>query len=319
MSNASRLTWQQIITSVQRMPGLERVALGEIIDAVQMAAKDVGNQPWPWNYASTNILVPASYSTGTVNVTNGTSTVTGVGTLWNSLLTGVDGLSVTGWMIRFGNSNIDYRIVSVTNDTTLTLTQPVNLSASLVGSGYTMYKDTYLYPADYIVGSDVGMYQPLIRNRIRKIPRATFEAAMNSGLRSFLTNITMYYCSAETGLSGASRYYQFRLAPPPSGPSELRLVYHSITNFFINQSMMLNQTDFPDGFDEVIKLIAASKVYDLQKMRGESHEAKMLAEGKLKLLKRAVSTDTIDDTAGVNVDVGNSSISQWGMTIQRMP
>lgn len=318
MSNASRVTWQQVITSVQRMPGLGRVALGEIIDAVQTAAKDLGNQPWPWNYASCNILIPAPYSIGTVSIVNGTSTVTGNGTLWNSLMTGNDGLAITGWVIRFGNSNIDYRVVHVVNDTTLTLTQPINLSANVVNSGYTLYKDTYLYPADYILGSDVGMYLPLIRSGIPKIPRSKFEAIMNSGLRSFSTNITQFYCVAEVGISGDTKYFQFRLGPPPSGPSELRFVYHSIANFFINQSMMTNETDLPDGFDEILELVAASKLYDTQKMRGESLEAKALAEGKIKLLKRAVATDTIHDTSVPATEVGDSSISQWGMTIQRM-
>ncbi len=318
MSNASRVTWQQVIASVQRMPGLERVSLGKIMDAVQTAAKDVGNQPWPWNYATSNVLVPAPYSDGTISIVNGTNLVTGTSTLWNSLGTGSDGLSITGWCIRFGNSNLDYRIVNVASDTSLTLTQPVNLSASLVNSGYTIYKDTYLYPADYILGSDVGLYQPLIRTRISKIPRSKFEAIMNAGLRSFSTNITQFYCAAEVGIAGATKYFQFRLAPPPSGPSELRLVYHSIANFFINQSMMQDQTDLPDGFDEIIALVAASKLYDVQKMPGESMQAKALAEGKIKLLKRAVSTDTIDDTSNPNIEVPDSSISQWGMTIQRM-
>lgn len=312
MGAASRTTFQQIVAAVQRMPSLEKVSLGEIIDAVKLAAVDIGNQPWPWNYAETNILVPAPLSTGTVSITDGTATVTGVGT---SFPTGQ-----YGWRIRFGTNNLDYIVASVGNATTLTLAQPVNLGANLSGSGYTLYKDTYLYPADYIFGSDVGLYQPVIRTRIQKIPRSKFEAAMNAGLRSFSTNITQYYCDAGVFVDPlvvtATKYFQFRIAPPSSSAAELRLCYHSIANTFTTNLNV--QTDLPDGFDEILELMAASKLYDQMMQPGTSAQVKALAEGKIKLLKRTVSTQTIDDIPDPNTEVSDSSISQWGMTIARM-
>lgn len=306
----SRLTYKQIVAAIQRTPNLALVSLGEIKAAVEMASKDLGNQPWPWNYAETNVLVPAAYSTGTINVTDGTMAVTGVGTAWDN--------SWVGYRIQFSNNNIDYIVQAVTGLGALTLAQPVNLGYNIVNGSYNLYKDTYEYPADYLVGSDVGLFQTQIQTRIPKIPRYTFESFMNQGLRSFSTNIQMFYCDQGLDFSGAPfgpALYRFRLGPPPSGPAELRLVYHSIA-----PDVDLNyNTPLPEGFDEVIQLTATSKLYDMKKMPGDSQQAKDLAIGKIKLLKRQVATQTIDDVPQAAFEMSDSSISQWGMTISRMP
>lgn len=317
MGAAGRITFQQIVAAVQRMPGLESISLGEIMDGVKTAAIDIGNQPWPWNYAETNILVPAPISTGTVSITDGQVIVTGSGTNWASI---VGAYQSIGWRIRFGTNNLDYMVNTVISPTSLTLVQNINLGSSLSDTSYTLYKDSFTYPADYILGSDVGLYQPTIRTRIPKIPRSKFEEAMNSGLRSFSTNISMFYCnqgSVAVDVNG-TKNFQMRIAPPPSQAAELRLCYHRIADTFTSQGTLVYQSDLPDGYDEIIQLVAASRLYDTMRQPGLSAQVKSLAEGKLKLLKRAISTETIDDVPDPNVQISDSSISQWGMTIARM-
>jgi hypothetical protein len=305
----SRATYQTITAEIQRMPGLEEIPLGEIGDAINTASKDVGNQPWPWNYAETNVLVPAPYSTGTVSITDGSNAVTGLGTVWTPYV------GQTGWRIRFGSSNLDYIISAINNITSITLAQVVNLGSNLAGSSYTLYKDTYFYPSDYIVGSDVALLQPTIRTRIPKIPRYKFEMAMNTGLRTMATNITMFYCDQGIGYDvNLVPYYQFRLGPPPAGPAELRLCYHSMAP----DLGLASTTLLPDGYDEIITLVAASKLYDVHKAPGTAEQVKALANGKMRLLKRQIATQTIDDVPGSMTEVPDSSISQWGMMIGRM-
>lgn len=304
----ARQTFRQIVAAVQRYPSLDTVSLGQIVDTVASVAQDLYNQPWPWNYAETNVLVPAAYSTGTVSCVNGTAAVTGVGTAWD-----------TGWYgrrIRFGNSNLDYTITSIGGVGALTLDQPINLAASIVDSAYTMYQDTYLYPEDYIPGSDVALLQPTIRARIPKITRYKFEMAMNAGLRSFSTNIQMFYCDhGQDMTTGANQgRMRFRLGPPPTGPAELRLCYHKMApDFSAGGYVML-----PDGYDEIVELMSAAKLYDLQKLEGLSNPVKAIATGKLKLLRRAANTQTIDDVPNATMEMPDSSISQWGLMISRM-
>lgn len=308
----ARITFQQVIAEVQRKPGLGRVSLGEIMDAIQTASKDLGNQPWPWNYAETNILVPPAYSTGLIDVTDGTNVVTGtVGALptWN-----------VGWYgrrIRFASSNLDYIVQTIVNPTTILLAQPVNLGQNIAGGSYTIYQDTFVYPTDYILGSDVALLQPLVRTRIPKVPRYKFEIVMNAGLRSFSTNIQMFYCDQGEDLTSGltnSRLYRFRLGPPPSSAAELRLCYHQMAPDLV----VTDQTTLPEGYDEIISLTAAAKLYNLHKLPGESAAAMALAAGKIRLLKRQVATQTIDDVPDAMFEVPDSSISQWGMLIGRM-
>lgn len=305
----ARLTFQNIIADVQRKPGLERLSLGEVTDAIALAAKDIGNQAWPWNYTETNVLVPANYTTGTISITDGTAIVTGNLTAWDP--------TWYGRRIRFGNSNLDYIVSSIPNPTTIILAQNVNLGANLTNTTYNLYQDTYAYPADYMIGSDVALLQPTVRTRIPKIPRYKFEMIMNAGLRSFSTNIQMFYCDhgldTTTGQNFSGRY-RFRLGPPPSGPAELRLCYHRMAadlSYFA-------YTELPDGFDDVVGLMAASRLYDLHRQPGESAQVKALAIGKLKLLRRQTSTQTVDNVPDAMYEVPDSSISQWGMTIARL-
>lgn len=301
----ARATYRQVIADVQRKPGLEMLSIGEVIDAVGTAAKDLGNQPWPWNYAESNVLVPPPYTTGTVDIVNNTGSVTGNGVNWAPLM------GQFGWRIRFGNSNLDYIISNIVAPGLILLAQPVNLAASLVNSSYTLYKDTYEYPSDYIAGSDVALLQPTIRTRIPKIPRYKFEMMMNAGLRSFSTNIQMIYCDQGQTSFGT---FQFRLGPPPAGPAELRLCYHSMTPDIVLSDLVL----LPEGYDEIVGLVAAAKLYDTHKQQGESENCKAIAAGKIRLLKRQVATQMIDDVPTMAQEVPDSSISQWGMMISRM-
>lgn len=302
----ARLTISEIVAAIQRMPGLANIPIGKILDAVEQIIKDYGNQPWPWNYAESNVLVPAPYSTGTVDVVNATATVTGTSTVWTPYI------GLTGWRMRFSNSNLDYIISSINSATSITLAQPVNLAASLTLASYTLYQDTFDYPADYIIASDVSLEQPLVRMRIPKIPRDKFENAMNSGLRSMSTNIQMFYCD-QGQLNGR---FRFRLGPPPAGVAELRLCYHSMA---ADITAVTQTTDFPDGYDDAVTLGAAATLYDLNRQPGAADAARALATGKLKLLRRQVTTATIDDVANPAYEVPDSSISQWGMMIGRMP
>jgi hypothetical protein len=301
----ARMTFRDMIADIQRKPGLESMSLGEIMDSISSVSKDLGNQPWPWNYAETNVLVPAPYSTGTVNVTDQTSAVVGVATNWAPFV------GLPGWRLRFGSSNLDYIITSINNAASITLAQPINLGANIVNGSYTLYKDTYQYPTDYVVASDVALLQPIIRTRIPKVPRYKFEIVMNAGLRSFSTNIQMFYCDHEETAAGV---YQFRLGPPPAGPSELRLCYHKQSpDVVITNPAQV--TMLPDGYDEIISLGAAAKLYMLHKQPGLADQINAITAGKIKLLKRQVAAQTIDDIPNAAYEVPDSSISQWGMII----
>lgn len=87
----------------------------------------------------------ASYSTGTVSLTNGATTVTGVGTSFSA---NVD----EGMLLQFGNERV-YRVASVTDNTHLEIAEAY-AGTTKAGSGYTLYPLYTVTNADPYEGYD---------------------------------------------------------------------------------------------------------------------------------------------------------------------
>lgn len=94
---------------------------------------------WPYYVQEAALLTKAPYETGTVSVTNGSKTVTGSGTSWDS--------SYTGRKFRVANENGYYRIATVDSTTQITLEQPIQ-GDTQSGVTYSIFKDEYRLAAD---------------------------------------------------------------------------------------------------------------------------------------------------------------------------
>ena len=79
------------------------------------------------------------YSTGTVAMTNGLTTVAGTLTVWTS--------AMAGRKIRFGNDTAFYRIKSITDGTNLVLEQPYQGTTD-IDATYEIYQDEYRLSPD---------------------------------------------------------------------------------------------------------------------------------------------------------------------------
>jgi hypothetical protein len=132
------------------------------------------------------------------------------------------------------------------------------------------------------------------------------------------STLPRFYCDAGLDMSvGASGQFRMRIGPPISGVAEYRLCYHSYPPDVAASSAIFAY--LPPGADEILTLVTAAKLYDEFKMPNESSSVKAIAEGKIRLLKRQANTQTIDDVPGISDELPDSSISQWGLSIQRMP
>ncbi len=83
-----------------------------------------------FEYHSTPAAAGLSYATGTATFTYGSATVTGAGTTWNDVL-------MAGGNIKMDADDVFYKILSVENVTSLTLTA-VYAQAGGAGADYTM-------------------------------------------------------------------------------------------------------------------------------------------------------------------------------------
>jgi len=104
-------------------------------DAIQWGLDIISNS-WNWPYLMQEyfITLVAPYETGTVSVTNNSTTVTGSGTSWDT--------TWTNRKIRIGEEQAYYRIKSVDSTTTLTLEAPYQ-GTTATGEDYSIYKDEY--------------------------------------------------------------------------------------------------------------------------------------------------------------------------------
>jgi hypothetical protein len=291
-----------MIANVQRKTGVgPAIPRLEILQALNTAHLEVhGAYDWPWAYKETNISVNPSYSTGTVSVALGSTTVTGLGTAW-----------VSTWAnkrIRLDN-NQDWPVASVLNATTLTLVEPYHGAAALSAASYVIYQDVYQMPSDFEPGKDLVLLQPDVRIRVRHIPRMALET-QSVVLKSLFTNIAMGY--SDQGRDSTGRYL-IRLIPPPTNTNTLRLVYKARPTDFTS---LLHISWLPQTYQDILELMAEAEVKRSHGVQGWDVPAAIAARKRLEM-KRQIAAGPVDNksTAFAGQSLGDSSISWRGLSI----
>jgi hypothetical protein len=127
----------------------------------------------PWLERHDVLRVRAPYTTGTVSVNVGSTTVTGVSTLWTTADSYGDNNARVGGKISFGDQNI-YTVTAVGGAGTITLNTKYVATANLSAGTYTYFEDEYALASDFLkpisYTSFTGAYDlPIIgRNDFRR-------------------------------------------------------------------------------------------------------------------------------------------------------
>jgi hypothetical protein len=295
-------TLAMMIANVQRKVGAGlAIPRLEIMQALNTAHLEVhGAYDWPWAYKETNISVQPSYSTGTVNTTIGSTTVTGVGTAWD--------VTWTNKRIRLDN-NQDWPIASVGGAGTLTLSQPYFGAANLAAASYVIYQDVYTMPADFEPGKDLILLQPDVRIRVRHIPRLALET-QSVVLKSLFTNIAMGYADQGRTSTGL---FQIRLIPPPTNTNVLRLVYKARPTDF---SALTDTSWLPETYQDILELMAESEVKRNHGAQGWEVAAAIAARKKLEMKRQVISMPIDNKSDAFSGSVPNDSSISWrGLSI----
>jgi len=102
---------------------------------------------WPWNFLRSreSIVTVVDKTAGTISLTSGGTTVTGVGTAFASGSTWLSGGSYgdIGNYIQFAGANDWYAITAVSSTTSITITPPYAGLVNLSGAAYTLRKFFY--------------------------------------------------------------------------------------------------------------------------------------------------------------------------------
>ena len=137
-----------------------------LIRQFNMFHKDFNKRyPWPWRSKEVTLQTVANYTEGTVQVTNGSRTVTGTGMTFTA--------TMVGRLLKLDREDEVYEILSVTNATTLVLKVPY-LGASASGQAYLIWKKYYELDPEVPYLSDITIAQwPYVS---REIPKKAFDA-----------------------------------------------------------------------------------------------------------------------------------------------
>jgi hypothetical protein len=144
---------------------------------INIALQDIhigAKERLPWAERQAVLVTQPSYTTGTVSITQGSTTLTGASTLWNTANAwGATNVRKYGKLLLSGGLE-NYEVASVVSDTSLTLSSRFT-QADLSAASYTYFEDEYDLATDFLRPVDFRFFD---RNRqITMLPRNEFRMA----------------------------------------------------------------------------------------------------------------------------------------------
>lgn len=215
--------------------------------AVNVALHDMHlgtGQSFYWAEREATILTRAPITDGTISITQGSTTVTGSGTTWNT--SDWQGVPVErdGKLVVAG-SQVPFTVTQVNSDTEIILDKIFHLS-DVSGVTYKYFKDTYALASDYLRPVDMQFFDN--NQEIRFVDRRQFRRMepqnSTTGKPRMATQI-------ELGpLSSTAARLRIILSPPPD--AAYLLPYSYITNRLAVSSAGTTQTGLVEDTDEPI-------------------------------------------------------------------
>ena len=127
---------------------------------------------FPWAERTQELITQAEYTTGTLAVSKGSTSVTGTSTLWNTNNDfGVANARVGGKMVIDGGVEV-YTVSAVGSDTSITLSSRF-MKTTVTAAGYVYFEDEYALHADFLRPIDLTFFDK--NTEITLIGRRTFR------------------------------------------------------------------------------------------------------------------------------------------------
>lgn len=126
----------------------------------------------PWCEQTNYLKTKAPYTTGTVSATQGSVTLSGTSTAWNTNNTYSEKNVVAGGKFLISGSSEIYKVSTVTNDTSLALWNYF-IGTTVSGTTYTYFEDEYTLSTSFLRPVDLQSFSPAMG--ISLIPRSEFR------------------------------------------------------------------------------------------------------------------------------------------------
>ena len=200
----------------------------------------------PWCERQTTLLTQAQYTTGTVSIAAGSTTLTGVSTAWNTTNSyGVANMRAGGKVAIAGTTDV-YRVSSVASDTSATLATRYVASSDASSVEYRYFEDEYALATDFLRPVDLHSFSadwdiPIIsRTEFRK----------HYGYRQVVGKPSVA-CLVDAGFNGTTTPVRKILFYPI--PDAVYVIpYDYITNAVGVSPAGVNLTSLSDDTDEPI-------------------------------------------------------------------
>ena len=199
-----------------------------------------------WAEREATLTTRASYTTGTVSISQGSTTLTGSSTLWTTAdAFGIAAARAGGKIVVEGNAADVYEVSSVDDASTITLTSKF-VGSDVTAGNYTYFEDEYALDANFLRPLDIRY---LDRNRtIPLIGRRDFRARYP---RNNIPGTPAAAAILDKPFAGSTApVRKVALAPPPL---YTRLIpYAFITNKLAVSSAGTELTELVSDTDEPI-------------------------------------------------------------------
>lgn len=199
----------------------------------------------PWAERRAVLRTQDDYSTGTITATRGSANIVGVGTLWNTANAfGITNLRANGKIVING-SRVPYKILSVSTDTTATLSTAFTEPTATAG-GYLYYEDEYDLVSDFLRPVDLQQFSDALNIDLISRTEARRRYTNNTVPgRPKVASVVDFAPSSNT-----TPIRRVQLFPPPN--DYMLIPYSYITSLLATSTAGVGQTSMSATTDEPI-------------------------------------------------------------------
>ena len=299
---AGRLPKEMLSSIVRRLS--VPAGTGQILEALNFANKHLAAYyAWPWFLSEMTWTFRAPVTGLATVATNGTITFTSVSDA--DCGTYVD----QNWRISIGPHDYPIQMASGGGaEYDETKARPVEITTP---TAFIMFHAGLTMPADFMPGSDISCYNTTMRYRVRHVNRMAFERHWQS-YKQMTSNIPLVFADREPLYDGTKWIYQLQFCPRPAANTQVRVAYYRTPTAI---SLTTNApTEWPDGFDEVLELIAAGRLGEELGDPAAVAGARR-AKGLIRQLRGSVATAVMDETPMQNAPFGGASWEEDGLSV----
>ena len=216
--------------------------------AINVALQDMHlgfDYRFPWAEREGFLITQPKYNTGTLSVTQGGTTLTGVGTLWNTANAFSANNFQVGGKIQINGGDEVYEISAIASDTSATISS-MFVKADVSGGAYLYFEDEYSLASDFLRPLDMRRFSSA--TSIELIGRTEFRRRYPKNLITGKPFVGTIVDKAPSGNTTAVRKIRFH-KPPDIAYS---LPYDYITSLLVVSSAGVGQTSFSADTDEPI-------------------------------------------------------------------